>query len=144
MIGELNVVINHMQTCFNMVCIIHWRFYRASLSRFYRGCICIVAQNEMRVASSFMFTCGGAAAATVWGAALWGSSVVVGKNTVILELDEFIRGTFTLLSYFLHTIEVQLNIEPNSMKSDWGCGCACVCDCGCVCGCCCIVLRSIK
>jgi hypothetical protein len=69
MIGELNVVINHMQTCFNMVCIIHWRFFvallcRASLSRFYRGCICIVAQNEMRVASSFMFTCGGAAAAT--------------------------------------------------------------------------------
>jgi hypothetical protein len=47
MIGELNVVINHMQTCFNMVCIIHWRFYRASialLSRFYRASIALLSR----------------------------------------------------------------------------------------------------
>jgi hypothetical protein len=44
MIGELNVVINHMQTCFNMVCIIHWRFFVALLSRFYRASIALLSR----------------------------------------------------------------------------------------------------
>jgi len=70
-----------------------------------------------------------------------GFTVVVGKNTLILETDEFICVLLSTCYFFYNDSiqfnSIQLNIDPRSMKSVCGCG-SCCDDCVWV------ELRSIK
>jgi hypothetical protein len=85
-----------------------------SLRASYRGCICIVAQtevaqtevaqnevaqNEVAQNETGLSALTGFAALSALTAMCLGSIVVVGRNTVILELVEFIRGECLLYCY---------------------------------------------